>query len=164
MLVVVLLVLTVGDAPGTVRATARSSCSDRRPFSAKATKSRVALRSLKSAVSGGPNTIVAGCLPDISRNDASLSAIPASLDALCTKKYGRGRVRVLPVRSGRSKSQRRFPILIVTFSSGYRRATSEGHPFGRRVQIQKGRIAFAAMNHRFEQRQIGDNELPKGCQ
>ena len=34
----------------------------------------------------------------------------------------------------------------------------------RRVQIQKGRIAFAAMNHRFEERRIGDNELPKGCQ
>ena len=46
----------------------------------------------------------------------------------------------------------------------HRRPTSEGHPFGRRVQIQKGRMVFAAMNHRFEERQIGDNELPKGCQ
>ncbi len=34
------------------------------------------------------------------------------------------------------------------------------HPFRRRVQIQEGRIAFAAMNHRFEERQFGDNELP----
>ena len=100
----------VGDAPGTVRATARSSCSDRRPFSAKATKSRVALRPLKSAVSGGPNTIAGGCLPDISGNGASLSAIPASLDALCTKKiWGEGFefyveiLAALPLRRSRVK-------------------------------------------------------------
>jgi len=108
VLVVVLLVFIVGDAPGTVRATARSSCSDRRPLSAKATKSRVALRPLKSAVSGGPNTIAGGCLPDISRNDASLSAIPASLDALCTKKiWRRGRVRIL-CRNPRSSAPSSF--------------------------------------------------------
>ena len=91
MLVVVLLVLTVGDAPGTVRATARSSCSDHRPFSAKATKSRVALRPLKICGFWRPDTIAGGCLPDISRNDASLSAIPASLDALCNKKDMEGK-------------------------------------------------------------------------
>jgi len=107
VLVVVLLVFIVGDAPGTVRATARSSCSDRRPLSAKATKSRVALRPLKSAVSGGPNTIAGGCLPDISGNGASLSAIPASLDALCTKKIWRGRVRVL-CRNPRSSAPSSF--------------------------------------------------------
>ena len=91
-----------------------------------------------------PDTIAGGCLPDISRNDASLSAIPASLDALCTKKIWRGRVRVLPVRSGRSKSQRRFPILIVTFSSGYRR-----HRFARGQNCVRavGAISPSAMGH-----------------